>query len=198
MHSQRKMIATIFLLTALALSGSAAAWAQENTSRERPRDSANFQMWLTKQVRHELVMLPYYSLFDNLEYRIDGDRVILLGQVVRPTTKSDAESRVKKIEGVSSVVNEIDVLPESPMDDHIRWREYRAIYGNSFLTHYALAPVPPVHIIVKNGHVTLEGVVANEGEKNAANIAANTVPGVFSVTNHLRVEKEEKEKDKGK
>jgi hyperosmotically inducible protein len=143
---------------------------------------------LIRAVRHELVMLPYYDVFDNLAYRVDGDKVTLFGQVVRPTLKTDAERVVKKIEGVASVQNEIEVLPNSPNDDRLRLRVYRAIYSGP-LQRYSLRAVPPIHIIVKNGNVTLEGAVANEGDKNIANIRANGVSGVFSVKNNLVVDK---------
>ena len=143
---------------------------------------------LNQEVRHELVMLPWYNIFDNLAYRVDGSTVTLFGQVTRPTLKSDAENVVKHIEGVDRVINNIEVLPLSPMDNRIRMAEYRAIYGFGPLQRYAMGAVPPIHIIVKNGHVTLEGVVANKGDYNMANIRANGVPGVFSVTNDLRVE----------
>ena len=133
-------------------------------------------------------MLPYYGVFDNLAYRVNGSAVELYGQVTRPTLKSDAENVVKKIEGVERVVNNIEVLPTSPDDDRIRLAEYRAIYGQTALNRYSLQAVPPIHVIVKNGHVTLEGVVASEGDKNIAGIQANSVPGVFSVTNNLRIE----------
>ncbi len=142
-----------------------------------------------REVRHELVMLPYYGVFDNLAFKVDGSTVTLLGQVTRPTTKSDAEGVVKQIEGVERVVNEIQVLPLSPMDDRIRIAVYRAIFSTSGLDRYAMQAVPPIHIIVNNGQVTLEGVVANEGDKNLANLKANGVSGVFGVTNHLRVER---------
>lgn len=143
---------------------------------------------IAHEVRHELVMLPYYGVFDNLEFRVDGETVTLLGEVARPTLKSDAEGAVKQIEGVQKVRNEIEVLPLSPNDDRIRIAEYRSIYGQTALNRYALRAVPPIHIIVKNGNVTLEGAVASEGDKNIAGIQANAVPGVFSVTNHLRIE----------
>jgi hyperosmotically inducible protein len=142
---------------------------------------------LVKEVRHELVMLPYYSVFDNLSYRVEGDKVILMGQVVRPTLKSDAEAAVKSIEGVSKVENQIEVLPTSPMDDQLRRAVYRAIYGDAGLFRYGVASVPSIHIIVKNGHVTLEGAVNSEGDKNLAGIRANGVPNVFSVTNNLAI-----------
>jgi hyperosmotically inducible protein len=144
---------------------------------------------IPNQVRHELVMLPYYNIFDNLAYRVDGDVVTLFGQVTRPTLKSDAGRVVQRIEGVSRVDNRIEVLPLSPMDDRIRIATARAIYGSASLQRYALGAVPPIHIIVRNGNVTLEGVVANEGDRNIANIRANGVFGVFSVKNELRVEK---------
>jgi hyperosmotically inducible periplasmic protein len=150
---------------------------------------------ITREVRHELVMLPFYGVFDNLAYKVDADgTVTLLGQVVRPTLKTDAERSVKRIEGVTKVVNNIEVLPTSINDDKIRRAVYRAIYGNSVLSQYQLRAVPPIHIIVKNGNVTLEGVVARQMDKQIAGTQANTVSGVFSVTNNLRVEEEEKEK----
>jgi hyperosmotically inducible protein len=144
---------------------------------------------LTKEVRHELVMLPYYSVFDNLAYRVDGSRVTLFGQVVRPTLKSDAENVVKKIEGVTAVNNQIEVLPLSPNDDRIRRAVYRAIFAKADLDRYAMGAVPSIHIIVKNGNVTLVGVVSTEMDKSLANIAANGVSGVFKVNNELQVEK---------
>lgn len=141
-----------------------------------------------REIRHELVMLPYYGVFDNLVYKVDGYKVTLMGQVTRPTLKSDAERVVKGIEGVESITNNIEVLPVSPNDDRVRIAVYRAIYGHTALNRYALQAVPSIHIIVKNGNVTLEGVVANEADKNIANIQANQVSGVFSVNNNLRVE----------
>jgi hyperosmotically inducible protein len=145
---------------------------------------------IQKEVRHELIMLPYYSVFDNLAYKVEGGTVTLLGQVSRPTLKSDAERAVKSIEGVQSVNNQIQVLPTSPMDDQIRRAEYRAIYGDPVLSKYAWGSVPPIHIIVSGGRVTLEGVVDNESDRNVAEIRAKGVPNVFSVTNNLRVQKE--------
>jgi len=145
---------------------------------------------ITREVRHELVMLPYYSVFDDLKFRVDGNTVTLLGAVTNPTLKSDAGNSLKRIEGVERVDNQIEVLPPSPADDRIRRAVYRRIYGEASLSKYAWGAVPPIHIIVKNGNVTLEGVVANEGDKNIAGIQANSVPGVFSVKNNLRVEKE--------
>jgi hyperosmotically inducible protein len=144
---------------------------------------------ITKEVRHELVMLPYYGVFDNLAYRVDGAKVTLFGQVTRPTLKDDAARVVKKIEGVETVDNEIEVLPLSPNDDRIRRAVYGAIFSKAPLQRYQMGAVPPIHIIVKNGNVTLIGVVSNEGDKNIAGITANGVSGVFGVTNNLAVEK---------
>jgi len=146
---------------------------------------------ITKEVRHELVMLPFYGVFDNLAYKVDPDGTVeLFGQVARPTLKTDAERAVKNIEGVTRVVNNIEVLPTSPNDDRIRREVYRAIYGNEVLSQYQLRAVPPIHIIVKNGNVTLEGVVARQMDKQIAEMQAKSVPGVFSVTDNLRVENE--------
>ncbi len=142
---------------------------------------------IVREVRHELVMLPYYSVFDNLAYKVNGYTVTLVGQVTNPVVKSDAEKSVKKIEGVQNVVNNIEVLPLSPMDDRIRRAVYRAVYGQPGLEMYSLRAVPTIHIIVKNGQVTLTGAVGNQGDKERAGIAANGVSGVFSVTNDLLV-----------
>jgi hyperosmotically inducible protein len=142
---------------------------------------------ITREVRHELVTLPYYSVFDNLAYKVSGYTVTLVGQVTKPTLKSDAEKAVKGIEGVQNVVNNIEVLPLSSMDDQIRRAVYRAVYGQSGMEIYSLQAVPPIHIIVKNGNVTLTGAVANAGDKTRAGIAANGVPLVSSVTNDLLV-----------
>src|SRR5271168_3915680 len=144
---------------------------------------------IQKEVRHELVMLPYLDVFDNLAYKVDGYTVALFGQVTNPTVKSDAENAVEKIEGVEKVENQIEVLPVSPIDDGLRRRLFRAIYGYAPMQRYALPTIKPIRIIVKNGHVTLEGVVDSEGDKNIAGIRANGVPGIFSVTNNLVVVK---------
>jgi osmotically-inducible protein OsmY len=167
-----------------------AAFAQDKPRNRSQAVSAGEQGQnrIAREVRHELVMLPYYGVFDNLAFRVDGGAVTLLGQVTRPTLKSDAGNVVRQIEGVQKVDNQIEVLPLSSTDDRIRLAEYRAIYGQAQLNQYALRAVPPIHIIVKNGNVTLEGSVSSEADKNVAGIQANSVPGVFSVTNHLRVE----------
>lgn len=149
--------------------------------------SGQTEQRLIKEVRHELVMLPYYSLFDNLEFQVNGNNVTLLGQVTNGTTKTDAERSVRRIEGVENVQNNIEVLPPSPNDDRIRGQVYRAIYGYDGLFRYAGGAVPPIHIIVDRGRVTLEGVVDNTADKNLAYLRANGVSGVFQVTNNLRV-----------
>ena len=173
----------VFALVVAAAGSAFSYQAADRASSDRTAQRLN------REVRHELVMPPYYGVFDNLAYRVDGSTVTLEGQVSRPTLKSDAEKVVKDIEGVERVVNNIEVLPVSPNDDRLRLALYRAIYGDTQLSRYGLQAIPPIHIIVKNGNVTLEGVVANEGDKNIANVRANGVSGVFSVKNNLRVEK---------
>jgi hyperosmotically inducible protein len=144
---------------------------------------------LVQEVRHQLVMLPYYGVFDDIGFNVNGGTVTLVGQVTQPVLKDDAGRVVKRVEGVQNVVNNIEVLPLSPMDDNIRRAVYRAVYGDPALsTRYGFRALPSIHIIVKNGHVRLEGVVANEGDRNLAGIRANGVPGVFSVENDLKVE----------
>jgi hyperosmotically inducible protein len=145
---------------------------------------------LVKEVRHELLMLPYYGVFDNLTYSVRDGKVVIKGDVSRPTLKSDAENVVKRIEGVTQVQNSINVLPLSGHDDNIRRATYRAIYRDSSLaTRYGYRAQLPIHIIVKNGRVTLEGFVANQADRNLVNIRANAVPGVFSVINNLQLDR---------
>lgn len=142
---------------------------------------------LSKQVRHALVSLPYLNVFDNLSYRVDGSAVTLYGQVTRPYLKSDAERAVKHIAGVTSVNDQIEVLPLAPFDNQIRLRTYRAIFGDPSLQRYGMGTLPSIRIIVKNGNVTLEGIVSNNMDRQLAYMRANGVPGVFSVTNDLEV-----------
>ncbi len=143
---------------------------------------------LEKEVRHEVVMLPYYGIFDDLAFRVNGSKVELLGAVTRPALKWDAEHAVKRIEGVGAVANRIGVLPLSSEDDRIRLAAYRTLYGHAALSRYGLQAVPGIHILVRNGNVTLRGTVATQTDRNIAGIQANAVPGVFSVTNELRVD----------
>ena len=178
--SRRAFLKGIGIAGAAALlwpiAGARVATAQEPTSVER-------------QVRHELVMLPYYNVFDWLQFKVDGTKVTLMGQVTRPTLKRSAERVVKRVEQVSEVVNQIEVLPVSPNDDRVRLAVYRAIYYHPNFTRYAIRAVGAIHIIVKNGDVRLLGVVDTEADKNIAGIQANGVAGVFSVTNDLTVER---------
>ena len=151
--------------------------------------SSKSQDRIVKEVRHELLMLPYFGVYDYIAFKVDGYNVTLLGQVVKPVSKSDAENSVKRIEGVEKVDNQIEVLPPSSMDDRLRSRLFRAIYQYPALQKYELGVQKPIRIIVKNGHVTLEGVVDSDGDKNLAGIRANGVSGTFSVTNNLQVVK---------
>jgi hyperosmotically inducible protein len=187
----------LLAVLALPLTFSMVAFASP-TTQDNPSAGALNQKSIDrvyKEVHHELVMLPFYGVFDNLAYKVDPDgTVTLLGQVSRPTLKSDSENVVKRIEGVEKVVNNIEVLPTSINDDKIRRATYRAIYGNDVLSQYQERAVPPIHIIVKNGQITLEGVVARAMDKQIAGMQANSVPGVFGVTNNLAVEEEEKKK----
>ena len=146
------------------------------------------QTRIAKEVRHEILMLPYFGVFDNIAYKVEGSTVTLLGQVTRPTLKDDAERTVKDIEGVEAVRNQIEVLPLSPNDDRLRIALYRAIYNYGPLQRYATPVIKPIRIVVRSGNVTLEGVVASDGDKNLANVRAHSVSGVFAITNNLRIE----------
>jgi hyperosmotically inducible protein len=182
-------IAGAFML-ALAAPGAMATGKQSSKPELRhERNTPRTSVWLTREVRHRLLMLPYYTVFDNLEYRVNGYRVELLGQVVNPVLKSDAEAAVKRIEGVQQVVNRIEVLPLSNFDDQIRIAAYRKIYGYPGFEKYAIQAMPPIHIIVKNGNITLVGVVDSKMDSQIADLQARSVPGTFSVTNDLRVVK---------
>jgi hyperosmotically inducible protein len=145
---------------------------------------------ISKQVHHQLVMLPYYGVFDNLAYEVNGTEVILTGQLIseHDTTKSEAVNAVKRITGVTNVVDKIEVLPVSGFDNQIRRAAYRTIFSKSDLGRYTMGSIPQVHIIVKNGHIFLEGAVMNQMDKTVAGMAANSVPGVFSVTNNLQID----------
>jgi hyperosmotically inducible periplasmic protein len=160
-----------------------AAAAKSQAQRDQAREQAN----LVKEVHHQLVMLPYLTVFDNLEYKVDGTKVTLMGQVTRPSLKEDAGRAVKSVEGVTEVDNQIQALPPSPMDDQIRHAEFRAIYGFPSLSRYSWGAIPQIHIVVDSGHVTLYGIVDNQADKDTAGLRANTVPNVFSVTNNLQV-----------
>lgn len=156
-------------------------------TQDQREASAKAQERIAREVRHEVLMLPYFGVFDNIAFKVEGYNVTLLGQVVRPSLKSDAEDAVKRIEGVEKVDNQIEVLPPSPMDDRLRLALYRAIYDYPALEKYALGVQKAIRIIVKGSRVTLEGVVDNETDKNLAGMRANHVHGTFSVTNNLQV-----------
>jgi hyperosmotically inducible protein len=174
------LFVTLFALVTLGMA--------QDTQRDQP--SAKSQERIVKEVRHELLMLPYFGVFDYIAFKVDGYTVTLLGSVVKPVTKSDAENSIKRIEGVEKVDNQIEVLPPSSMDDRLRQRLFRAIYQYPALQKYELGVQKPIRIIVKSGRVTLEGVVDSDGDKNMVGIRANTVSGVFSVTNNLQVVKQ--------
>lgn len=157
-------------------------------SAQRDQASPKAQDRITKEVRHELLMLPYFGVFDNIAYKVDGGTVTLMGDVVRPSLKSDAENAVKHIEGVDRVDNQIEVLPPSPTDDRIRMALFRAIYQYPALQKYELGVQKPIRIIVKNGHVRLEGVVDSQADKDMVTMRAKSVPGTFSVDNNLQVQ----------
>ena len=143
---------------------------------------------LEEKVRHEINMLPYYGVFDDISFRVDGENVTLTGQVWQPVLKLQAESAIKHIEGIGQVDDQIEVLPLSNFDDQIRWQTLRAIYAYPALNRYVLNTHPSIHIIVKNGNVTLTGVVANTMDREMAYVRANGIHGVFSVTNELQVQ----------
>jgi hyperosmotically inducible protein len=174
----------------VAMSGFLLASAPDARGARLDGDRNGHGTTLSEEVRHQLVMLPYYNVFDWLEANVSpSGTVTLMGEVTRPTTKDDAVSRVKRIEGVTQVVDKIEVLPLSRMDDQLRVALYRSIFNyNSPLFRYATQSVPPIHIIVENGHATLKGVVANATDSQLAYMRANQVPGVFEVRNELRVE----------
>ncbi len=173
-------------LIVLSLTGISAAQAggQQSSGAQRMQDR------ITRETRHELVMLPQLTIWDNLQYKVEGAKVTLMGQVRNAVLKDEAQQAVKKIEGVEQVDNKIEVLPASGNDDRIRLAVARALFSNdSPLFRYSMGALPPIHIVVKNGRVTLEGVVDNQADKDLAGVKANGVPGVFAVENHLQVQK---------
>lgn len=170
----------VFLVPLAAMAGPA---------QSRSQVPARAVQRIERDVRHEILMLPYYNVFDNITSEVEGYNVTLMGQVTQPVVKTDAGNAVKRIEGVQKVDNRIEVLPPSSMDDQLRLKLFRAIYGFPALERYDMPVIKPIRIIVKSGNVALEGVVDSEADKNMVTLRANGVPGIFSVTNHLRVEK---------
>jgi hyperosmotically inducible protein len=204
-----RVVANVFCAVLLTLAGfgqagNASAQAGTQTGQVQARQGQNGNLALpqnsaklggsmsdqriAREVLHEMLMLPYYSLFDDISFRVENGTVVLMGEVVNPENKVDAEAAVRHVEGVQNVVNQIEILPPDPMDYRIRRAEYHAVFSFSDLYRYAMGAVPSIHIIVKNGHVTLMGVVDSQADKEMAGIQANSVPGVFSVDNQLQVE----------
>lgn len=197
-----KRVALAFILIGSLAVLTPALSAKDKTGQSKVKDTpgdghvdpyvtgAEADSYVVREVRHQLVSLPWFGVFDDLGFIVNGDTVTLVGQVAQPILKDDAERVTKKVEGVTKVVNNIEVLPLSPFDDQIRHRVYRAIYGDSMLsTRYGFRAMPPIHIIVKNGNVRLEGVVANEMDRTLAGMRAGGVSGTFEVINSLKVEK---------
>jgi len=191
--SVRKLLTFCSLGLLLGLGFHGSVKAQEATAMNQQQANPN----IVREVRHQLVMLPYYTVFDWITFQVNGNDVTLNGEVAVPVNKDDAQAAVKKVEGVGKITNNIKILPPSPMDDQIRRAEYRAIFNFDSLGRYAFMAIPSIHIIVDGGHVTLEGIVDNQADKDAVGIRANGVANVFSVTNNLRVQ-ENTSKPKGK
>jgi len=182
-----------FLAMVLALGTTGLALASSiDQSTQTVNSNARLEQRLSSQVRHELNMIPQFTVFDNLSYRVDGSTVTLVGQVLDAIVKDSAEARVKRLEGVEHVNNQIEILPASFNDDRIRRQVARAVFNDPRLFYYGIQSTPPIHIIVKNGHVNLEGMVRTQTDKDDAFIRANGVPGVFSVQNNLQVEQPKK------
>jgi hyperosmotically inducible periplasmic protein len=173
----------VFYLLPFTVIALLAAAASAQAARDTPKE----QKGLSREVYHQLALLPHLTVFDNLQYQVNGNNVTLAGETSQPINKSDAESAVKSIEGVGNVTNNIKVLPLSPMDNQTRIAEFHAIYSFPSLEKYAQFATQTIHIIVDNGHVTLEGLVDSQADKDAAGLRANSVPNVFSVTNNLQV-----------
>lgn len=187
-NSLKRSIPWLALASLLAVLPMAAFGRPNSQKKQSEPATGNY---LERQVHKALVTQPFYTVFDNLEFKVEGNHVDLYGEVTQPgTLKTDAENAVKHIEGVESVTNHIQLLPLSPVDDQIRRAEYRAIFGGNggVLSGYSMGAVPSIHIIVDNGHVTLAGVVDTQMDKTMAAVQANHVAGVFSVTNNLRVQ----------
>jgi osmotically-inducible protein OsmY len=191
------MTISLILLASLIINGPRSsngeilAGASQMQSVQQAPSQARTKVLLIKEIRHELMMLPHYSLFDWLDFDVNSNGIVTLrGQVIGPTLKADAEDAVKKIEGVTGVINQIENLPPSPSDDQLRRAAYRVIYAEDGpLFHYALNAVPSIHIIVKNGNLTLKGAVDSQSDRDFADIKARSVPGVSDVRNELSVEK---------
>ena len=183
----KRFATCVALLALLTASVTRSFSGQKSASQERREAEDKYPAGLARVIQHQLLVLPFYSVFDSITFALDGKKVTLAGHVVRHTLKDHAEAAVKNIEGVDAVVNNIEVLPVSPADNDLRRSVYRAIYENPALARYAIQAVPSIHIIVKNGSVSLEGLVASESDKNLAAVRAGDVPGVLNVKNNLVV-----------
>ena len=169
-----------------------ALMAKNNNHNDAFMPGESNESQIMKDVRHQLLMLPYYGVFDDIAFKVEGGTVTLMGAVTRPALKSDAEGVAKRVKGVTNVVNQIEVLPLSPNDDRIRRAEYRVIYGDPALSdRYGYRALPSIHILVKNGNVQLEGSVANKFDYNLINVRSKGVAGAFSVVNDLQVESDQ-------
>jgi hyperosmotically inducible periplasmic protein len=186
---QARVIVLLFLFSFLMLSALPVMAVEALDPAPQIRGNRANLSFIQERIRKKLASLPYYSVFDNLEFTYDGETVVLGGEVVRPTTRDDAQEAVKDVEGVEQVINKIEVLPLSSIDDRIRLQAYNRIFSSPQLSRYAVQAVPPIHIIVKSSRIKLEGVVATESDKIVAGMVANQIPGVFSVENNLRVER---------
>lgn len=178
---------TLFLFLTLPLFGPSLRAQHPATPKSVKGDAKTEESQLSREIRHQLIVLPYYSVFDYIAFTLDADKVTLSGYVLRPTLKAHAEAAVKSLEGVSSVKNLIEVLPKSSTDDDSRRAVYRAIFEDSTLQRYAVPEVPVIHVILRNGEVTLEGAVLTEAEKNLASTRASGVSGISSVKNNLTI-----------
>jgi hyperosmotically inducible periplasmic protein len=169
-------------LRLIPVPASLASLPQTSKPAAKPEESA-----VSHEIRHQILVLPYYSVFDYITFTLQGTKVTLRGQVLRPTLRNHAEAAVRSIEGIITVENDIEVLPKSTTDDDLRRAVYRAVFEDSVLQRYAIDDVPRIHIIVKDGAVALEGSVENEIDKNLAAARAGTVPGISGVRNDLFV-----------
>ena len=177
---KKRLLINLILAAALSVGLAAAA---------SPVPSSNPDSDVASKITHEIRMYSHYSIWDNVSFRVVNGNVDLLGQVSQPYKKSDLQRIIASVPGVTAVSNDLEVLPLSPMDDRLRVQVARAIFRDPVLSGYSMQPVPPIHIIVDNGHVTLEGVVRTEMEKNVAGIRANGAGLSFGpVVNNLRVE----------
>jgi hyperosmotically inducible protein len=176
----------LFFLT-LPLFGPSLPAQHPASSKSVRGDAKTEESQLSREIRHQLVVLPYYSVFDYIAFTLDAGKVTLSGYVLRPTLRTNAEADVKSLEGVSSVKNLIEVLPKSPTDDDSRRAVYRAVFEDSTLQRYAAQEVPLIHIILRNGEVTLEGAVLTEAEKNLASTRVSGVSGISTVKNNISI-----------